>query len=176
MGLRSQYIDFAHALTPLSFVGIPLDEAKVVPLVEAPDFTVCEVLILSQPPGARCQVYGIFTVDKKALARGGPNAPILKQDSLVNDRSVEPQEITYYTGYPAPGPHRPIQAFCERFRGPHYGCIKRNGKWRCLDHRFTFAEFDRLPKEPEIRAAIDRGIAKARTEINSRVKREHSAK
>jgi hypothetical protein len=54
------------------------------------DFTVCDVVILSQPPGARCQVCGIFTVDKKALARGGPNAPVLKQDFLVNDRSVQP--------------------------------------------------------------------------------------
>src|SRR5207302_820608 len=79
------------------------------------DFTVCDVVILSQPPGALCQIYGIFTVDKKALARGGANAPVLKQDFLVNDRSVVPQEITYYTGYPAPGRHRPIEEFCERF-------------------------------------------------------------
>ena len=131
------------------------------------DFAVCDVLILSQPPGAHCQVYGIFTVDKRALARGAADAPVLKQDFLVNDRSVQPQEITYYTGYPAPGPHRPIAEFCERFGESHYGCVKKNGKWRCLDHRYTFAEFERLPKEPEIRAAIDRAVARARAEIGA---------
>src|SRR5712691_1192935 len=76
------------------------------------DFTVCDIVILSQPAGALCQVYGIFTVDKNALAGGGPNAPVLKQDFLVNDRSVQPQEITHYTGFPAPGPHRSIEEFC----------------------------------------------------------------
>lgn len=50
---------------------------------------------------------------------------MLKQDFLVNDRSVSPPEITYYTGFRAPGSHRPIEEFCDGFGEPHYGCAKR---------------------------------------------------
>lgn len=90
-------------------------------------FVLCDAFVLSQPTGMPCQVYGIFTVDRKALASGVKNAPVIKQDFLVNDRSVTPNEITYYTGLPGDGPHRRIEEFCERFGPPNYGCV---GKWQ----------------------------------------------
>ena len=40
----------------------------------------------------------------------------------MNDRTSEPAETAYYTGYPAPEPHRSIDEFCARFGAPHYGC------------------------------------------------------
>lgn len=125
-------------------------------------FETCDVIILSQPPGATCQVYGIFAIDKAALASGRPRAPVIKQDFLVNDRSVQPPQTTYYTGLRSPGPHQSIEAFCRPFGAPHYGCEVVAGKWRCRDHHYSLDEWDRLPVEPEIRAAISSAIARAR--------------
>jgi len=130
-------------------------------------FVQADALVLSQPPGASCQVYGIFTVDKKMLASGEFGAPVVKQDFLVHDGTVEPPEVTYYTGFPAPGPHKSIEAFCERFGSPHYGCEQVKGRWRCGDHHYALDEFDRLPIEPEFRRAIAAAIKQAKDEIAS---------
>lgn len=128
-------------------------------------FVLCDAFVLSQPTGLPCQVYGIFTVDRKALASGKKGAPVIKQDFLVNDRSVTPHEVTYYTGLPTPGPHKSIREFCERFGAPNYGCEFVSGRWRCRDHHYSMADFDRLPLEPafreEIAAAIERAKADA---------------
>jgi hypothetical protein len=141
------------------------DVAAVMKKNKPADFVLCDVLILSQPPGVAYQVYGIFTVDKKQLASGRAGAPVLKQDFLVHDRTAKPPEITYYTGFPAPGPHRSIEEFCARVGEPHYGCERVRGRWRCKDHHYRLEDVARMQVEPEIRAAIDAGIARAREEI-----------
>jgi len=131
-------------------------------------FELCDVVIVSQPPGATCQVYGIFTIDRAALASGRPDAPVIKQDFLVNDRSGNPPEITYYTGWTAPGPHRSIEEFCVRFGEPNYGCDRTRGRWRCRDHRYTLEEWSRRDVEPGIRAAIGQAVARARSRVGGR--------
>jgi hypothetical protein len=123
-------------------------------------FVLCDALIVSQPHRMSCQVYGLFTVDKKLVGVAG--APVIKQDFLVHDRNVEPAEITYYTGFNAPGPHRSIEEFCERFGEPNYGCEKLNGKWRCRDHHYSLADWDRLPTELAFRSAIADALEKAK--------------
>lgn len=139
------------------------DVAAVMKKNNPANFELCDLLILSQPPTATCQVYGIFTIDRKALASGRRNAPVIKQDFLVNDRSANPPEITYYTGYPSPGPHRSIEEFCARFGPDHYGCERVGNKWRCRDHRFTLEQWKRAAVEPGIRAAVQAAIDRAST-------------
>lgn len=141
------------------------DVAAVMKKNNPAGFVLCDVLILSQPPGVAYQVYGIFTVDKKQLASGRAGAPVLKQDFLVHDRTTKPPEITYYTGFPAPGPHRSIEEFCARVGEPHYGCERVQGRWRCKDHHYTLEDVARMQVEPGIRSAIGAGIARARLEI-----------
>ncbi len=93
------------------------DVAQVMKKNNPADFVLCDVLIVSQRPGAPYQVFGIFTVDKDALASGNPRAPVLKQDFLVHDRTARPPEITYYTGVPRAWPtpsHRGVLRACRR--------------------------------------------------------------
>lgn len=141
------------------------DVAAVMKKNRPEGFVLCDAFILSQPQGAPYQVYGIFTVDKKALASGRPNAPVVKQDFLVHDRTSNPPEITYYTGFPAPGPHRSIEEFCERVGAPNYGCELVGKRWRCRDHHYSLEEFDRLPGEPGFQEAIEASLQQARKEI-----------
>jgi hypothetical protein len=121
-------------------------------------FVLCDAFVLSQPQGQACQVYGIFTVDRKALASGAPGAAVIKQDFLVHDQTTDPPEITYYTGLRTPGPHKSIENFCERFGEPHYGCFWTGKRWRCRDHRYRMDELNRLPKEHDFRTAVDAAI------------------
>jgi hypothetical protein len=125
-------------------------------------FVLCDAFVLSQPVGMPCQVYGIFTVDRKALASGAPGAAVVKQDFLVHDQTTDPPEITYYTGLRTPGPHKSIEEFCERFDAPNYGCEWTGKRWRCHDHHYRLDEFDRLPKEPAFRKAIEAALKEAR--------------
>ncbi len=125
-------------------------------------FVLCDPFILSQPQGQACQVYGIFTVDRKALASGAPGAAVIKQDFLVHDQTTDPPEITYYTGLRTPGPHKSIEEFCERFGEPNYGCFWTGKRWRCRDHRYRMDEWLRLPKEPDFRKAVEAAIEIAR--------------
>jgi hypothetical protein len=143
------------------------DVASVMKKNNVKGFVLCDAFVLSQPQGQPCQVYGIFTVDRKALASGKPNAPVIKQDFLVHDMTSSPPEITYYTGLPTPGPHKSIGEFCERFGAPNYGCELVNGKWRCRDHHYPLEEFARLPGEPAFRKAIEAAIEQARVEAGS---------
>ncbi len=138
------------------------DVASIMKKNNPKGFVLCDAFVLSQPEGMPCQVYGIFTVDRKALASAAASAPVIKQDFLVHDQTVDPPEITYYTGLRAPGPHKSIEEFCQRFGAPNYGCERIGGRWRCRDHRYPLNEFDRLPKEPEFRRAIAAAIQEAR--------------
>lgn len=45
------------------------DVAAVMKKNNRGDFVTCNVLIMSQPPGQPCQVYSIFTVDKRASVK-----------------------------------------------------------------------------------------------------------
>lgn len=134
------------------------DVAAVMKKNNPAGFVVCDVLIVSQPPGVQYQVYGIFTVDKRALASGNPRRAVLKQDFLVHDRTARSPEITYYTGYPTPGPHKSIEEFCARVGSPHYGCELVNRRWRSRDHHFTLAQIAAMQVEPEFKAALDAAI------------------
>lgn len=142
------------------------DVASVMKKNNVKGFVLCDAFVLSQPQGLPCQVYGIFTVDRKALASGKPNAPVIKQDFLVHDRTSSPPETTYYTGLHTPGPHKSIEEFCERFRAPNYGCELVDGMWRCRDHHYSLEQLDRLPGEPSFRKAIEAAIGQARTEAS----------
>ena len=78
-----------------------------------------------------------------------------------------PAEITYYTGFPSPGPHKTIEEFCARFGAPNYGCELISGKWRCRDHHYTLEEIDRLPREADFRKAVEVALERARRELSS---------
>lgn len=104
-------IEFGYNFRPLVTTLAELereapDVASVMKKNNVNGFVLCDAFVLSQPQGLACQVYGIFTVDRKALASGKPNAPVIKQDFLVHDMTASPPEITYYTGLHTPGPTR----------------------------------------------------------------------
>jgi hypothetical protein len=179
-GLHEVAIQWRGAVTRPEEAGV-----RFLPLVrtlaemerEAPDvaavmkknnpkgFLLCDAFVVSQPKGMSCQVYGIFTVDLKALASGAAGAAVIKQDFLVHDQNTEPPEITYYTGFRAPGPHRSIEEFCGRFGSPNYGCERIGNKWRCKDHHYRLDEFDRLPQGHGFREAIEAAIQEAHAKI-----------
>jgi hypothetical protein len=131
-------------------------------------FVLVGQVIISFPRGNECHVYGIFTIDKEMLRRGDPGAPVIKQDFLVFEPGSDPARAIYYTGMPEQ-PHatyQHIDRLCERFGEPHYGCRRRDdGSWRCADHHYRLDEIDRLPVEPEFRAAIAASIERARAEL-----------
>jgi len=166
----------AHAPTEAGARFHPLIETLAALEREAPDiaavmkknnlkgFVLVDAFVLSQPTGMPCQVYGIFTVDRKALASGLKDAPVIKQDFLVNDRSATPQEITYYTGLPGEGPYKRIEEFCERFGAPNYGCELVGGRWRCRDHHFSLKDLEHRPMDLTFRREFDAAIKRARAD------------
>ena len=75
--------------------------------------------------------------------------------------------VTYYSGQGARGDklHGTIDEFCERFGEPHFGCTRRNtSTWDCKDHHYAI-EDDRLPIEPDFRAALQDAIRCAREDL-----------
>jgi hypothetical protein len=131
-------------------------------------FVLVGQVIISFPRGNECHVYGIFTIDKEMLRGGDPAAPVIKQDFLVYEPGSDPARAVYYTGMPErpDATYEHIDRLCERFGEPHYGCARRDdGGWRCADHHYRLDELDRLPVEPEFRAAIAAAIARARDEL-----------
>lgn len=118
-------------------------------------FVFVPVVIISFPeyPARRTTVYGVFSVDAWAIQQGKPC--FVKQDFLVSQRDGG---VRYYGGGEG---SESIEAFCERFGAPHYGCEQRDGLWRCADHWYC-DEADRrarVPRETEFRQALDRAIA-----------------
>jgi hypothetical protein len=103
-------------------------------------------------------------VDRKQLRSGQTGAPVVKQDFLMHDRNANPPEITYYTGFQAPGPHQSIEAFCERFGEPNYGCARVGGRWRCRDHHYSLEEGGPFSNGAWFRRAIDVAIQTARND------------
>jgi hypothetical protein len=118
-------------------------------------FEMSEVLEVSQAPDGQSLVYGVFAIDRRALLTGRHDTAVIKQDYVVNDRSAVPPEITYYTGHRAPGPHRSIEQFCERFGADNYGCTNTTGGWKSSEHLLSLDDWDRRPSDPRLRAAID---------------------
>lgn len=113
------------------------------------------IVSFPEPPKATA-VYGIFSVDAKALQSGKTH--FVKQDFVV----YQPwdHDTRYYGGGDG---SEPPAALCKRFGRPHYGCTSFESEPR--DHWFG-DEADResrLPREPEFRRLVDAAIAKART-------------
>lgn len=130
-------------------------------------FEAVQAVIISFPRGNECHVYGIFSIDKKALASGDPHRDVIKQDFLVYEPAMN--RATYYTGHPERlnETYESIDAFCERFGSPHYRCARKSdGAWTCDDHHYRLDERDRLPIEPEFRAAVDAAVERASGSAN----------
>lgn len=125
-------------------------------------FELSEVLDVSQAPDGHSLVYAVFAVDRGALVSGRRDTAVIKQDYVVNDRSAVSPEITYYTGHPAPGPHRSIEQFCERFGSDNYGCTMTAGGWKSREHLLSLDDWDRRPRDPRLRAALDAAALRAR--------------
>jgi hypothetical protein len=89
----------------------------------------------------------------------------MKQDFLVYDASA--RGVTYYSGQGARGDklHGTIDEFCERFGEPHFGCTRTStSTWDCKDHHYAI-EDERLPIEPDFRAAVKDAIRRAREDL-----------
>ena len=129
----------------------------------AEKFEAVQAVVISFPRGNECHVYGIFSIDKQALSGGDPCRDVVKQDFLVFEPASN--RATYYTGHPERlhQTYASIDAFCERFGAPHYGCFRTSEKsWTCEDHHYRLDERDRLPVEPEFRAAVEAAIERAK--------------
>jgi hypothetical protein len=126
-------------------------------------FEAVQAVVISFPRGNEYHVYGIFSIDKKALSSGDPRSDVIKQDFLVYEPASN--RATYYTGHPEKlhDTYESIDAFCERFGSPHYGCIRNpDASWTCEDHHYRLNERDRLPVETEFRTMVDAAIERAR--------------
>lgn len=110
---------------------------------------------IPEPPKGTA-VYGIFSVDAKALQSGKPH--FVKQDFIV----YQPwdHDAKYYGGGPG---SEPPAALCARFGPPHYGCASADAE--PTDHWYgDEADRDtRLPREPEFRRLVADAIEAART-------------
>jgi hypothetical protein len=122
-------------------------------------FEAVQTVVISFPRGNECHVYGIFSIDKKALSSSDPSRDVIKQDFLVYEPAAN--RATYYTGHPERlhDTYESIDSFCERFGAPHYGCKRKpDASWTCEDHHYRLDERDRLPVEPEFRKALDAAV------------------
>jgi hypothetical protein len=129
----------------------------------------CELMICTVPQSVReIQVFGLFVIDVPALERRNPKP--IEQDYLVRPTRGGP--TVYYSGQPQGHPlggsayWQDIDAFCLRVgRTGEYGCVLTGKHWWVPDHHRSLKDplFD---LRPDIRAAVDRALDRARTTID----------
>lgn len=132
-----------------------------------------ELLICTRPPHKSLhQVFGLFLVDKEALAACDP-CPI-EEDFLVVP--ADTKHPMYYSGMgrrarrSRANPHRDdLQAFARAYGGGgrFYGCVRHGKQWRLRGHYRAIAD-PMFESDPRFRAAVDRAVERARIEIDLR--------
>ena len=135
------------------------------------------VIIISQPQTRpNHQVYGLFVVDKRAVAwnlenPGQQPRPQVKQDFLVHDS--ESGNVKYYRGLlqgEVPTEIlRPLREFNETYGcgGLYYATYRRSGGgvWLTDHHQYLDENDEHLPTEQWIRDAVKEALNRVRKEI-----------
>jgi hypothetical protein len=119
--------------------------------------------IVPVPPAGETVLYGLWVIDKPAIADGREDERV-KQDFLVVDR--RDGRLAYYSGLPVHA--RPANAFGMGEFHRLFGYTGDFGYARpgpCTNHHYRDENDDRLPREPHLRALVAEALDQAYADL-----------